>query len=222
MIMMEYLSQFMPFMLKSTIMTIEIFVLTLVLSLPLGLPVALGSNSKFKPISWLCKTYVFIFRGTPLMLQLWFFYFFFPFVLDMQVSAFFAVIVSFVLNYGAYFAEIYRGGINSVDSGQHEAAFALGLSKKQTMIDIILPQTMKAVLPPIANEAITLVKDTALASVLPIIELMKATNSCVNRMSNMMPFVFAALLYLVMTFVLTIALSKLEKHFSRYDRKEEY
>ncbi len=220
--MMEYLSQFMPFMLKSTIMTIEIFVLTLALSLPLGLPVALGSNSKIKPISWLCKTYVFIFRGTPLMLQLWFFYFFFPFVLDMQVSAFFAVIVSFVLNYGAYFAEIYRGGINSVDSGQHEAAFALGLSKKQTMIDIILPQTMKAVLPPIANEAITLVKDTALASVLPIIELMKATNSCVNRMSNMMPFVFAAILYLVMTFVLTIALSKLEKHFSRYDRKEEY
>lgn len=220
--MMEYLSQFMPFMLKSTIMTIEIFVLTLALSLPLGLPVALGSNSKIKPISWLCKTYVFIFRGTPLMLQIWFFYFFFPFVLDMQVSAFFAVIVSFVLNYGAYFAEIYRGGINSVDSGQHEAAFALGLSKKQTMIDIILPQTMKAVLPPIANEAITLVKDTALASVLPIIELMKATNSCVNRMSNMMPFVFAAILYLVMTFVLTIALSKLEKHFSRYDRKEEY
>lgn len=212
----------MPFMLKSTIMTIEIFVLTLVLSLPLGLPVALGSNSKIKPISWLCKTYVFIFRGTPLMLQLWFFYFFFPFVLDMQVSALFAVIVSFVLNYGAYFAEIYRGGINSVDHGQHEAAFALGLSKKQTMIDIILPQTMKAVLPPIANEAITLVKDTALASVLPIIELMKATNSCVNRMSNMMPFVFAAILYLVMTFVLTIALSKLEKHFSRYDRKEEY
>lgn len=220
--MMEYMSQFMPFMLKSTVMTIEIFVLTLALSLPLGLPVALGSNSKIKPLSWLCKTYVFIFRGTPLMLQLWFFYFFFPFVLDMQVSAFFAVIVSFVLNYGAYFAEIYRGGINSVDSGQHEAAFALGLSKKQTMIDIILPQTMKAVLPPIANEAITLVKDTALASVLPIIELMKATNSCVNRMSNMMPFVFAAILYLVMTFVLTIALSKLEKHFSRYDRKEEY
>lgn len=220
--MMEYLSQFMPFMLKSTVMTIEIFVLTLALSLPLGLPVALGSNSKIKPLSWLCKTYVFIFRGTPLMLQLWFFYFFFPFVMDMQVSAFFAVIVSFVLNYGAYFAEIYRGGINSVDSGQHEAAFALGLTKKQTMIDIILPQTMKAVLPPIANEAITLVKDTALASVLPIIELMKATNSCVNRMSNMMPFVFAAILYLVMTFVLTIALSKLEKHFSRYDRKEEY
>ncbi len=217
----EYFNQFMPFMLKSTIMVIEIFALTLALSLPLGLPVALGSNSKIKPIAWLCKAYVFVFRGTPLMLQLWFFYFFFPFVLKVQVSAFLAVIVAFVLNYGAYFAEIYRGGINSVDGGQHEAAFALGLTKRQTMLDIILPQTMKAVLPPIVNEAITLVKDTALASVLPIVELMKATNSCVNRMTNMTPFVFAAILYLIMTFVLTIIAGKLEKHFSRYDRKED-
>ncbi len=217
----DYLSQFLPFMLQSTVMTIVIFVLTLVLSLPLGLPVALGSNCRVKPLSWLCKIYVFVFRGTPLMLQLWFFYFFFPLVLKVQISAFVAVIVTFVLNYAAYFAEIYRGGINSVDSGQREAAFALGLSKRQTMIDIILPQTMKAVLPPIANEAITLVKDTALASVLPIIELMKATNSCVNRMSNMVPFFFAAIIYLVMTFVLTIALSKMERYFSRYDRKED-
>lgn len=218
----DYLSQFLPFMLQSTVMTIVIFVLTLVLSLPLGLPVALGSNCRVKPLSWLCKIYVFVFRGTPLMLQLWFFYFFFPLVLKVQISAFVAVIVTFVLNYAAYFAEIYRGGINSVDSGQREAAFALGLSKRQTMIDIILPQTMKAVLPPIANEAITLVKDTALASVLPIIELMKATNSSVNRMSNMVPFFFAAIIYLVMTFVLTIALSKMERYFSRYDRKEDY
>lgn len=218
----DYLSQFLPFMLQSTVMTIVIFVLTLVLSLPLGLPVALGSNCRVKPLSWLCKIYVFVFRGTPLMLQLWFFYFFFPLVLKVQISAFVAVIVTFVLNYAAYFAEIYRGGINSVDSGQREAAFALGLSKRQTMIDIILPQTMKAVLPPIANEAITLVKDTALASVLPIIELMKATNSSVNRMSNMVPFFFAAIIYLVMTFVLTIALSRMERYFSRYDRKEDY
>ena len=219
--MIEYLSQFVPFMVKSTGMVIEIFVLTLAISLPLGLPVSLGSNSKIKPISWLCKVYVFVFRGTPLMLQLWFFYFFFPFVLDMQVSAFFAVIVAFVLNYAAYFAEIFRGGINSVDNGQHEAAFALGLSKRQTMLDIILPQTMKAALPPIVNEAITLVKDTALASVLPIVELMKATNSCVNRLTDLTPFAFAAILYLIMTFVLTIIANKLEKHFSRYDRREE-
>ena len=155
------------------------------------------------------------------MLQLWFFYFFFPFVFNVQISAFASVIVAFVLNYGASFAEIYRGGINSVDSGQHEAAFALGLSKRQTMLDIILPQTMKAALPPIVNEAITLVKDTALASVLPIIELMKATNSCVNRLTDLSPFFFAAILYLLMTFVLTVIAGKLEKHFSRYDRKED-
>ena len=217
----EYLMQFVPFMLKSTGMVIKIFALTLVLSLPLGLPVALGEGSKIKPISWLCKAYVFVFRGTPLMLQLWFFYFFFPFVFNVQISAFASVIVAFVLNYGAYFAEIYRGGINSVDSGQHEAAFALGLTKRQTMLDIILPQTMKAALPPIVNEAITLVKDTALASVLPIIELMKATNSCVNRLTDLSPFFFAAILYLLMTFVLTVIAGKLEKHFSRYDRKEE-
>ena len=125
-------------------------------------------------------------------------------------------------SYAAYLAEIYRGGINSVDKGQHEAAFALGLSKKQTMLDIILPQTMKAVLPPIVNEAITLVKDTALASALPMVELMKATNSAVNRMTDITPMLFAALLYLLINLVLTMFAGRLEKYFARYDRKEEY
>ena len=162
--MIEYLMKFLPYMLQSTVVTIEIFVLTLVLALPLGLPIALGSNSRIKPLAWLCRLFVLVFRGTPLMLQLFFFYFFFPLVLHLQISVFLTVILTFVLNYSAYLAEIYRGGINSVDKGQHEAAFALGLSKKQTMLDIILPQTMKAVLPPIVNEAITLVKDTALAA----------------------------------------------------------
>ncbi len=199
--------------------TIELFILTLAISLPLGLPVALGSNSHLKPLSFLCKVYVWVFRGTPLLLQLYFFYFFFPLVLDIQTSPFFTVVLAYVLNYAAYFAEIYRGGINSIDSGQYDAAHALGLSKGQTMIDIILPQTMKAILPPTVNEAITLVKDTALASTLPIIDLMKATNSAVNRTTDMTPFFFAALLYLLMTFVLTIIAGRLEKHFSRYDAK---
>ena len=156
------------------------------------------------------------------MLQLFFFYFFFPLVLHLQISVFLTVILTFVLNYSAYLAEIYRGGINSVDKGQHEAAFALGLSKKQTMLDIILPQTMKAVLPPIVNEAITLVKDTALASALPLVELMKATNSSVNRMTDITPMLFAALIYLSMTLVLTVVAGRLEKRFARYDRPEEY
>ena len=220
--MIDYLMKFLPYMLQSTVMTLKIFVLTLALALPLGLPVALGSNCRMKPLAWLCRLYVLIFRGTPLMLQLFFFYFFFPLVLKIQISVFATVILTFVLNYAAYLAEIYRGGINSVDKGQHDAAFALGLSKKQTMLDIILPQTMKAVLPPIVNEAITLVKDTALASCLPLVDLMKATTSSVNRMTDITPMFFSALIYLLINLVLTMFAGRLEKYFARYDRKEEY
>ena len=164
---------------------------------------------------------IWIFRGTPLLLQLFFFYFFFPLVLNIQMNVFFTVVLTYVLNYAAYFAEIYRGGINSIDRGQYEAAFALGISRRQTMTDIVMPQTMKAILPPVVNEAVTLVKDTALASTLPVIDLMKATNSAVNRTTDMTPFFFAAIIYLIMTFVLTIISGRLEKYFSRYDAKEE-
>lgn len=219
--MFEKLAEFMPFMLEGSVMTLKLFFLTLILSLPMGLPFALGCNSRIMPVRLLCKTYVWIFRGTPLLLQLFFFYFFFPLVLGLQMNVFATVVLTYVLNYAAYFAEIYRGGINSIDKGQYEAAHALGLTRRQTMADIILPQTMKAILPPVVNEAITLVKDTALASTLPIIELMKATNSAVNRMSDMTPFFYAALIYLLMTFILTLAAGRLEKYFSRYDAKEE-
>ncbi|MCI5884934.1 MAG: amino acid ABC transporter permease [Clostridiales bacterium] len=202
-------------------MSILIFVATLAVSLPLGLPVALGANSRILPIKWICIIYVWIFRGTPLLLQLFFFYYFFPIVLHITMNAYITVVITFILNYGAYFAEIYRGGINSIDKGQYEASFALGLSKKQTTVDIILPQTMKAILPPVVNEAITLIKDTALASTLPIIELMKATNSAVNATTNMIPFFFAAVIYLIMTAVLTFVANKVEAHFKRYDAKED-
>ena len=212
---------YIPFMLKGTCMSILIFVATLAVSLPLGLPVALGANSRILPIKWICIIYVWIFRGTPLLLQLFFFYYFFPIVLHITMNAYITVVITFILNYGAYFAEIYRGGINSIDKGQYEASFALGLSKKQTTVDIILPQTMKAILPPVVNEAITLIKDTALASTLPIIELMKATNSAVNATTNMIPFFFAAVIYLIMTAVLTFVANKVEAHFKRYDAKED-
>lgn len=156
------------------------------------------------------------------MLQLWFFYFFFPFNFGITLDALSTAILTYVLNYAAYFAEIYRGGINSIDRGQYEAAHALGLSKGQTMKDIILPQTMKAIMPPVVNEAITLVKDTALVSSIAVIDLMKATNSAVNRMTSLTPFFYAAVIYLIMTFVLTIIAGRLEKHFSRYDAKEDW
>lgn len=219
--MLENVLAYVPFMLKGTIMTVVIFVITLAVSLPLGLPVALGSNSRIKPLSWICKLYVWVFRGTPLLLQLFFFYFFFPIVLKITMNAYVTVVLTFVLNYGAYFAEIYRGGINSIDKGQYEASFALGLSKRQTTLDIILPQTMKAILPPVVNEAITLVKDTALASTLPIIELMKATNNAVNGTTSMLPFFFAAVMYLIMTAILTLVANKVEAYFKRYDAKED-
>ncbi len=218
---MDKIMEFLPYMLECTVVTVEIFALTLVISLPLGLPVALGSNSRIKPLSIICKTYVWIFRGTPLLLQLFFFYYFFPLVLDIKMNVFITVLLAYVLNYAAYFAEIYRGGINSIDIGQYEAAHSLGLSRRQTMMDIILPQTMKAILPPVVNEAITLVKDTALASTLPIIDLMKATNSAVNRMSDVTPYFFAAVIYLLMTFILSLLARRLEKYFKRYDGKGE-
>lgn len=218
---MDKIMEFLPFMLEGAVVTVEIFAITIIVALPLGLPIALGSNSRIPPLSILCKIYVWIFRGTPLLLQLFFFYFFFPMVLGIEISAFFTALLTYILNYAAYFAEIYRGGINSIDRGQYEAAHALGLSKRQTTIDIILPQTMKAILPPTVNETVNLVKDTALVSSLPVIELMKATNSAVNRMSDMTPFFFAAAIYLIMTFVLTIIAGRIEKYFSRYDAKEE-
>ena len=219
---MDRIGEFLPFMLEGSVTTVQVFVLTLVISLPLGLPIALGSNSRFKPLSFLCKIYVWIFRVTPLMLQLWFFYFFFPFNFGITFDALTTAVLTYVLNYAAYFAEIYRGGINSIDRGQYEAAHALGLSRKQTMFDIILPQTMKAILPPVVNEAITLVKDTALVSSLAVVDLMKATNSAVNRMTSLTPFFYAAIIYLLMTFVLTLIAGRLEKYFSRYDAKEEW
>ena len=219
---MDRIGEFLPFMLEGSVTKVQVFVLTLVISLPLRLPIALGSNSRFKPLSFLCKIYVWIFRGTPLMLQLWFFYFFFPFNFGITFDALTTAVLTYVLNYAAYFAEIYRGGINSIDRGQYEAAHALGLSRKQTMFDIILPQTMKAILPPVVNEAITLVKDTALVSSLAVVDLMKATNSAVNRMTSLTPFFYAAIIYLLMTFVLTLIAGRLEKYFSRYDAKEEW
>ena len=217
---MNTILEYLPFLLSGAKVTVAIFVLTLVLSLPLGLPFALGSESKILPIRWFCKIYIWIFRGTPLILQLYFFYYFFPISLGVKINPFLAVILTFVLNYAAYFGEIYRGGIASVDEGQYEAAEALGISKFATMKDIILPQTMKAVLPPVVNEAITLVKDTALASTIgTVIDLMRSTSTTVNRLTDMTPFVVAAVIYLIMTGALTFGAGKLEKYIKKYDAK---
>ena len=215
-------SEYIPLMAKSAVKTIELFVLTLVLSLILGLPVMFGQRSRLLPLKWLCNGFVWLFRGTPLMLQLFFFYYFFPISLGIEIDPFVSVVLTFVLNYAAYFAEIYRGGVAGIDRGQYEAAHALGLSSKQTMKDIILPQAMKSILPAIVNEAITLVKDTALAaSIGSVVELMKATNSAVNTTTSMMPYAYAAMMYLAMTLVLTLFAKRIEAYFARYDKRED-
>lgn len=190
--------------------------LTLVISLPLGLPVALGANHRWKSLRFVCKTYVYIFRGTPLLLQLFFFYFFLPIFTGIAFDVFSTATIAFSLNYAAYLAEIYRGGINSVDKGQYEAAHSLGLSKKQTMFDIVLPQAMKAILPALVNEGITLLKDTALVQTIGMMELMKVTYSIVNRTSSAFVFLEAGVIYLFLNFLLTAIADKLENHFNRY------
>lgn len=218
---MDYISQITPILLEGAWISIKLFALTLVLALPLGLPFALGENSRILPIKWFCKLYIFIFRGTPLMLQLFFFYFFFPIQLGIELDAFPTSVLTFVLNYAAYFAEIYRGGINSIDKGQYEAAHSLGLTKSQTTFGIVIPQMMKVVLPPISNEAIVLIKDTALASVISLPEMMKVSEGMVNRDGTLVPYVIAAVIYLAMTFLLSVGIHYVEKHYSKYDRKEE-
>lgn len=217
----DYVKEIMPALLEGTQFTVKLFALTLLLSIPLGLPFAIGSISRFLPVKIVCKVYIWLFRGTPLMLQLFFFYFFLPIALDIRLDSFTTAVITFVLNYAAYFAEIYRAGIESIDRGQHEAARSLGVSKARTMFDIILPQTIKRVLPPVSNEAITLVKDTALVSAIGVGELLKAARGAVNRDVNVTAYGIAAAIYLVLTFVLTLISRRLEKHFSKYEARED-
>lgn len=217
---MAYVVTLMPSLMAGAWVTAKLFVWTLVLSLPLGLPFALGSSSRFWPIKAICQTYVFIFRGTPLILQLYFFYFFLPIAYGIRLDPFVTSVITFVLNYAAYFAEIYRGGINGIDRGQYEAAHALGLSKSQTMFGIVFPQTMRIILPPVSNEAIVLIKDTALASIITVGELMKASRGAVNRDVDTTAYIIAAIIYLAFTFVLTLLSNYLEKKYSRYDSRE--
>jgi len=218
---MHYVGVLMPSLWQGTLITIELFLLTLLLALPLGLPFALGSNSKIWLVKVFCRSYVWLFRGTPLMLQLFFFYFFLPIKMNIMLTSLTTAIITFVLNYAAYFAEIYRAGIESIDHGQYEAAQSLGLSRWRTMLGIILPQTIKRVLPPVSNEAITLVKDTALVSVITVGELMKASRGAVNRDVDVTAYVIAAVIYLIFTFLLTMLSRYLEKRFSKHEARED-
>jgi len=198
--------------------TLIIFFVTIILSMPLGFLLTLARNSKIKIVSGITATYVWIMRGSPLMLQLFFFLYgitFIPvinriFVFDRLTAA----LVAFVLNYAAYFCGIFRGGLLAVDKGQYEAAKVLGLSKSQTFIKIVLPQMFRVALPSISNECITLLKDTALVTAIGITELMYFAKTSANNQVSAAPYLVAAVFYLLMNLVLERLFAYLEKKYS--------
>lgn len=204
-------------MLEASGMTVAIFALTLLFGLPLGLLAAAGRMSRFKPLRWLVTVYLQIMRGTPLMLQL-FFFCYGPYYL-FRISGgdrFVAAIAAFVLNYAAYFAEIYRAGIESIPVGQYEAAGALGFTRRQTFFRIILPQVVKRILPPMGSEFMTLVKDTSLARVIAIVELFTIAEKTSSNYFSTIPLLIAGLFYFVMNAAVGKCFAIAEKRLDYY------
>lgn len=201
------------------LVTIEIFVVTLILSLPLGLMIAFGRMSKNAVARGITKGYISIMRGTPLMLQLMVVYFGPFYLFGIQLSASYrliAVLIGFSINYAAYFAEIYRGGIESISVGQYEAASVLGYGKTQTFFCIIFPQVIKRILPSITNEVITLVKDTSLAMVLAVAEMFVTAKKIAAAQTTMVPFIVAGIFYYVFNLLVALAMEQLEKKLNYY------
>ncbi len=217
----DYILALMPAVGRGTVVTLQIFFCTLIFALPLGLPFALGSISKIPPLRWISKFYIWVFRGTPLMLQLFFMFYALPLLSGglIRMERFPTAVVTFVLNYAAYFAEIYRAGIESIDRGQYEAAKSLGFSPWQTMRIVIIPQTIKRILPPVANESITLVKDTALVYTIGLTELLMVAKDSMNRDVDVSGYIIVALVYLALTALLTFVARKIERRFSRHERE---
>ena len=215
----DYIIQILPSMIEGLGVSAEIFALTLVLSLPLGMLLALVRISKIGIFRKIAAAYIYLMRGTPLMLQILFIYYGLPLIpgMEVQLGDFSSAIIAFVANYAAYFAEIFRGGIQSINRGQYEGAKVLGFTYKQTMWHIILPQVVKRVSPPVGNEVITLLKDTSLVYVLAMNDLMRVTRALVQRDVDTTPFIVAAVFYLVCTFVLTKILDRIEKHYAVYE-----
>lgn len=215
---MEYLLQSTRYILQGGTVTLKLFTLTLLFSLPLGFLCAAGKTSGRKGFTQVIELYTSVIRGTPLLLQLFFVYYGLPILIPaLRLERFTAAAVTFIFNYGAYFTEIFRGGIQSIDRGQYEAARVLGMSSRQTMVRIVLPQTLKRVLPPVANEAITLVKDTALVVVLGIGEILRNSKEIVSRDFTITPFVIAAVIYLILNYGLVLFFKRMEKRFSVYE-----
>ena len=212
----ENMLRLLRLMLEGVGTTCNLFVLTLVFSLPLGMLVALGRMSKRAVIRRPIALYIYIMRGTPLMLQIMFIYFLLPNILPFKVDRFSAVILAMSVNYAAYFAEIFRGGIQSIPQGQYEAGQVLGFTRTQTFFHIILPQVCKRVLLPVTNEVITLVKDTALASTVAVSELMNVAKKQVSGTSSIESYVVAMIIYLILNGVAEQVCKWVERKMNHY------
>lgn len=214
---MTYFMNVLTPMLKGSLVTLSVFAVTIVASLPLGFLVTLMLRSRIKVIKGIAEVYVYILRGTPLLLQLMFVYFGLPLLpvigQALVFDRFVAACIAFALNYAAYFGEIFRGGLLAIDKGQYEAAKVLGLTRVETMTHVVLPQMIRVCLPSITNETITLLKDTALVTVIGVAEILHYAKTAVNRDASPFAFLIAAVIYLVINFVLTVIFKKLEKKY---------
>lgn len=221
-------------LLENFVTTLKLFGATLLFALPLGLIISFGSMSKFKPLSYLIKVFVWIIRGTPLMLQLITFYFgpgllvsameragienFFVDFLRVlnQADPLITAIIAFVINYACYFSEIYRGGIESIPAGQYEAGYVLGMTKSQTFFRVVLLQVVKRIVPPMSNEIITLVKDTSLARIITVYEIIWAAQVYVRTEGILWPLFYTAVFYLLFSGILTLLFGYIEKKLSYF------
>lgn len=212
---MTYILQVLPSLLDGALVTLQVFFIVIALSIPLGATLAFLMKVNFKPLQWFLTLYVWIMRGTPLLLQLIFFYYVLPSV-GITFDRMPAAILAFSLNYAAYFAEIFRGGIEAIPSGQYEASKVLKLTSLQTIRHVILPQVFKVVLPSVFNEVINLVKDSSLVYVLGVGDLLLASKTAANRDASLAPMFVAGAIYLLLIGVVTILSKRVEKRFNYY------
>ncbi|MFP5112653.1 amino acid ABC transporter permease [Bacillaceae bacterium C204] len=213
----DYMISILKPMLEGAQMTVLLFLIAILVSIPLGFVLTMAVDSRLKPLSLLAQGYIYVMRGTPLLLQLLFICFGLPMIPVvgefLVLDRFVAACIGFILNYAAYFAEIFRGGLLAIDKGQYEASQVLGLNKWQTLTRVVLPQMFRIALPAVANESVTLVKDTALLYAVAVPELLHFAQTAVNRDFTIVPFFVAGIIYLIMTLILTMFFKWLEKRF---------
>ncbi|MBV4425804.1 amino acid ABC transporter permease [Clostridium tyrobutyricum] len=213
----DFIKNILPILLKGSVMTVELTIITIILGSILGILLALLRLSNSKVLKYISSFYAWIFRGTPLLLQLFFFYYGLPFI-GIELTPFTAAVIGLALNCGAYMSEIIRGGIQSIEQGQFEAAKALGFNYTQTMKKIILPQTFKVIIPPVGNEFISILKDTSLVSTIAMVELMRSAQQIyATSFDPISVFLTAAVFYLIMTTVFTTVFGIIERKLSVYN-----